>query len=131
MEVDKMTKTTIHSKNAPAAVGPYVHAVKAGDFVFTSGQIGLIPETGSLAEGIEAQTEQVLKNLGAVLAEAALSYSDVIKTTVFVDNMDDFAVVNDIYAKYFTGEAPARSCVEVASLPKGALVEIEVIAVTK
>ena len=126
-----MMKTIINAKNAPAAVGPYVHAVKAGDFVFTSGQIGLIPETGELAEGIVAQTEQVLKNLGAVLSEAGLSYEDVIKTTVFVDNMDDFATVTEIYAKYFTGEAPARSCVAVDKLPKGALIEIEVIAVCK
>lgn len=126
-----MTKTIINAKNAPAAVGPYVHAVKAGNFVFTSGQIGLIPETGTLAEGIVAQTEQVLKNLGAVLGEAGATYSDVIKTTVFLDNINDFATVNEIYAKYFTGDAPARSCVEVASLPKGALVEIEVIAVTE
>ena len=126
-----MMKTIINAKNAPAAVGPYVLAVKAGDFVFTSGQIGLIPETGELAEGIVAQTEQVLKNLGAVLSEAGLSYEDVIKTTVFVDNMDDFATVNEIYAKYFTGEAPARSCVAVDKLPKGALIEIEVIAVCK
>lgn len=128
MEVDKMNKMTINAKNAPAAVGPYVHAVKSGNFVFTSGQIGLIPETGVLAEGIVAQTEQVLKNLGAVLEAAGLSYSDVVKTTVFVDNMDDFGTVNEIYARYFTGEAPARSCVEAASLPKGALIEIEVIA---
>ena len=112
-----MTKTIINAKNAPAAVGPYVHAVKAGNFVFTSGQIGLIPETGVLAEGITAQTEQVLKNLGAVLAEAGLTYTDVIKTTVFLDSIDDFATVNEIYAKYFTGDAPARSCVEVAALP--------------
>ena len=126
-----MKKTIINAKNAPAAVGPYVHAVKAGNFVFTSGQIGLIPETGVLARGIAAQTEQVLKNLGAVLSEAGLAYTDVIKTTVFLDSMDDFAVVNEIYAKYFTGDAPARSCVEVASLPKEALVEIEVIAVAE
>lgn len=126
-----MKKTIINAKNAPAAVGPYVHAVKAGNFVFTSGQIGLIPETGVLAQGIAAQTEQVLKNLGAVLSEAGLAYTDVIKTTVFLDSMDDFAVVNEIYAKYFTGDAPARSCVEVASLPKEALVEIEVIAVAE
>ena len=97
-----MTKTIINAKNAPAAVGPYVHAVKAGNFVFTSGQIGLIPETGVLAEGIAAQTEQVLKNLGAVLAEAGLTYTDVIKTTVFLDSIDDFATVNEIYAKYFS-----------------------------
>ena len=124
-----MTKITINAKNAPAAVGPYVHAVKVGDLVFTSGQIGLIPETGVLAEGIVSQTEQVLKNLGAVLAEAGLTYSDVIKTTVFLDNIDDFGTVNEIYAKYFTGDAPARSCVEVAALPKGAKVEIEAVAV--
>ncbi len=124
-----MKKTIINAKNAPAAVGPYVHAVKAGNFVFTSGQIGLIPETGVLAQGIAAQTEQVLKNLGAVLAEVGLTYTDVIKTTVFLDSMDDFAVVNEIYAKYFTEDAPARSCVEVAALPKEALVEIEVVAV--
>ena len=93
--------------------------------------IGLIPETGVLAEGIVSQTEQVLKNLGAVLAEAGLTYSDVIKTTVFLDNIDDFGTVNEIYAKYFTGDAPARSCVEVAALPKGALVEIEVVAAIK
>lgn len=126
-----MSKTVINSKNAPAAVGPYVHAVKAGEFLFTSGQIGLVPETGELQEGIEAQTEQALKNLGAVLAEAGMDYSDVIKTTVFLDNIGDFATVNGIYAKYFTGDAPARSCVEVANLPKGALVEIEAIAVEK
>lgn len=126
-----MTKRVINAKNAPAAVGPYVHAVKAENFVFTSGQVGLIPETGILVEGIAAQTEQVLKNLGAVLEEAGATYSDVIKTTVFLNNINDFATVNEIYAKYFTGDAPARSCVEVASLPKGALVEIEAIAVTE
>lgn len=126
-----MNKTVIHAKNAPAAVGPYVHAVKAGDFLFTSGQIGLIPETGELQTGIKAQTEQVLKNLGAVLAEANLTFADVIKTTVFLDNIADFAVVNEIYGTYFKDPAPARSCVEVAHLPKDALVEIEVIAVAK
>ena len=126
-----MTKTIINAKNAPAAVGPYVHAVKVGDFLFSSGQIGLIPETGLLQEGIVAQTEQALKNIGAVLKEAGLDYSDVIKTTVFLDNMDDFATINEIYATYFKGDAPARSCVEVARLPKGALIEIEVIAVAK
>lgn len=126
-----MTKTVINAKKAPAAVGPYVHAVKAGNLVFTSGQIGLIPETGVLAEGIVAQTEQVLKNLGDVLEEAGLSYEDVIKTTVFLDDINDFATVNEIYAKYFIGDAPARSCVEVAALPKGALIEIEVIAAEK
>ena len=102
--------------------------MKASGLLYSSGQLGLIPETGILPEGIEAQTEQSLKNVGAVLEAAGLSYADVIKTTVFIKNMDDFAAVNTIYAKYFTGEAPARSCVEVARLPKDALVEIEVIA---
>ena len=121
-------KTTIHSEKAPAAVGPYVHAVEAGNLVFTSGQLGLIPETGVLPEGIEAQTHQALKNLGAVLEAAGLGYKDVVRTMVFLDNMDDFATVNKIYAEYFNEEAPARSCVEVARLPKGGLIEIEAIA---
>ena len=104
-------KKTIFAEKAPAAVGPYVHAVEAGNMVFTSGQLGLDPENGTLPEGIEAQTHQALKNLGAVL-----------------DNMDDFATVNAIYAEYFKDAAPARSCVEVARLPKGGLIEIEAIA---
>ncbi|MCI6043848.1 RidA family protein [bacterium] len=121
-------KKTIHAEKAPAAVGPYVHAVEAGNLVFTSGQLGLIPETGVLPEGIEAQTHQALKNLGAVLEAAGLDYKDVVRTMVFLDNMDDFAVVNQIYAEYFKDEAPARSCVEAARLPKGGLIEIEAIA---
>lgn len=121
-------KKTIHAEKAPAAVGPYVHAVEAGNLVFTSGQLGLIPETGVLPEGIGAQTHQALKNLGAVLEAAGLDYKDVVRTMVFLDNMDDFAVVNQIYAEYFKDEAPARSCVEAARLPKGGLIEIEAIA---
>lgn len=121
-------KKTIHAEKAPAAVGPYVHAVEAGNLVFTSGQLGLIPENGVLPEGIEAQTHQALKNLGAVLEAAGLGYKDVVRTMVFLDNMDDFAVVNQIYAEYFKDEAPARSCVEAARLPKGGLIEIEAIA---
>lgn len=121
-------KKTVNAVNAPAAVGPYVHAVETQQLVFTSGQLGLDPETGVLAEGIEAQTHQALKNLGAVLAAAGLGYGDVVRTMVFLDNMDDFATVNQIYAQYFEGEAPARSCVEVARLPKGGLIEIEAIA---
>ncbi len=124
-----MTKEVINAKNAPAAVGPYVHAVKVGDIVFTSGQLGLDPVTGDMPEGVEAQAHLSLKNLGAVLEAAGLTYSDVIKTTVFLDNMNDFAAINAIYAEYFTGVAPARSCVEVAKLPKGGLIEIEAIAV--
>lgn len=124
-------KTTINAPEAPAAVGPYVHAVKANGFVFTSGQLGLNPEDGTLPEGIVAQTEQSLKNVGAVLKAAGLGYEDVIKTTIFVADMNDFATVNEIYSKYFTGETPARSCVQAAKLPKGGLVEIEAIAVEK
>ena len=121
-------KKTIMAKDAPAAVGPYVHAVQAGNLLYASGQLGLVPETGELPEGIEAQTKQSLDNVGAVLRAAGYGYKDVIKTTVFIDNMDDFGTVNEIYATYFTGETPARSCVEVAKLPKGALVEVEVVA---
>ena len=121
-------KKTIMAKDAPAAVGPYVHAVQAGNLLYASGQLGLVPETGELPEGIVAQTKQSLDNVGAVLRAAGYDYKDVIKTTVFIDNMDDFGTVNEIYATYFTGETPARSCVEVATLPKGALVEVEVVA---
>ena len=121
-------KKTIYAEKAPAAVGPYVHAVEAGNLVFTSGQLGLNPEDGTLPEGIEAQTHQALKNLGAVLEAAGAGYDDVVRTMVFLDNMDDFAVVNKIYGEYFKEEVPARSCVEVARLPKGGLIEIECIA---
>ncbi|HIX68223.1 MAG TPA: RidA family protein [Candidatus Anaerostipes excrementavium] len=124
-----MEKKMINAQHAPAAVGPYCHAVQAGDFVFTSGQIGLNPENQELVEGIEAQTKQVLENLTEVLKAAGLDMSDVIKTTVFLDDVNDFAVVNGIYETYFGDSKPARSCVEVAALPKGALIEIEVIAV--
>ena len=126
-----MAKMAINAPVAPAAVGPYVHAVKVNGFVFTSGQLGLNPEDGTLPEGIVAQTEQSLKNIGAVLKAAGLGYEDVIKTTIFVADMNDFATVNEIYSKYFIGETPARSCVQAAKLPKGGLVEIEAIAVEK
>lgn len=124
----KMTRETISAKNAPAAVGPYVHAVKAGEMLYTSGQLGLIPESGVLPEGIEAQTKQALENLKAVVEAAGLTLGNVVKTTVFLADINDFATVNKIYAEYFTGEAPARSCVQVAKLPKDGLVEIEAIA---
>lgn len=127
-----MKKEVISAKNAPAAVGPYVHATKVGDMIYTSGQLGLVPETGDFPEGgIEAQTEQALKNLGEVLKAGGADFADVVKTTVFLADMNDFAAVNAIYAKYFTGDAPARSCVQVAKLPKAGLVEIEAIAVVK
>ena len=121
-------RKTIHAENAPAAVGPYVHAVEAGEFVYTSGQIGLVPATGVLAEGVEAQAEQALQNIQAVLAAAGCTMADVIKTTVFLADIADFGKINEIYAKYFTGETPARSCLQAGALPKGALFEIEVVA---
>ena len=121
-------RETINATNAPAAVGPYVHAVKVGDTVYTSGQLGLIPETGELPEGVEAQAEQSLKNLQAVLEAADMSLSNVVKTTVFLTDINDFAAINKIYSKYFTGETPARSCVQAGALPKGGLIEIEAIA---
>ena len=120
-------RKTIHAENAPAAVGPYVHAVEVGDFVYTSGQIGLIPATGVLAEGVEAQAEQALQNIQAVLAAAGCTMADVIKTTVFLADIADFGKINEIYAKYFVNK-PARSCVAVKTLPKNVLVEVEVIA---
>ncbi len=121
-------KQTISAQNAPAAIGPYCHAKLVGGLLFTSGQLGLDPVTGTLPEGIEAQTKQSLENLGAVLAAAGLGYGDVVKTTVFLANMEDFGAVNEIYAGYFPKEPPARSCVAVKTLPKNALVEIEVVA---
>ena len=124
-----MKKTVITAQNAPAAVGPYSHAVMAGDVLFTSWQLGLDPATGELKEGVEAQTTQALENLKAVLEAAGLSMKNVVKTVVFLDNMGDFAAVNAIYATYFEGDTPARSCVQVAALPKGGLVEIEAVAV--
>ena len=96
--------------------------------LFTSGQLGLNPETGVLAEGVRAQADQALKNLGAILHEAGLDYKDVIKTVVFIKNMADFKTVNEVYAQYFTANYPARSCVEVAALPMGGLVEVECVA---
>lgn len=126
-----MKRETITAGNAPAAVGPYVHAVKAGQTVYTSGQLGLNPETGKLAEGVEAQAVQALDNLKAVLGAAGLGLADVVKTTVLLADMNDFAAINAIYAKYFEGEAPARSCVQAAKLPMGGLFEIEAVAVVR
>lgn len=125
-------KEVIATNQAPAAVGPYSQAIKAGDFLFASGQIALVPETGALVEGdVTAQAEQAMKNVKAVLAEAGLTFDHVIKTTVFIADMADFAKVNEVYGKYFTNTLPARSCVAVKELPKGALVEVEVTAYAK
>ncbi len=117
----------ISTTNAPAAIGPYSQAMKCGNMLFTSGQIPIDPATGNIVDGgITEQTEQVMKNLGAVLAAAGASYENAVKTTCFLYNIADFAAFNEVYAKYFTGK-PARSCVAVRDLPKGVLCEVEVI----
>jgi 2-iminobutanoate/2-iminopropanoate deaminase len=125
-------KTAIATTDAPAAIGPYTQAVRTGELVFTSGQVALEPATGQLVSGgIAEQTERVIANLRGVLNAAGLSFANVVKTTVFLKDMRDFAAMNEVYARAFTGEgaiAPARSTVAVAGLPKDALVEIECIA---
>lgn len=124
------SRKIIATTEAPAAVGPYSQAVKFGDFVFTAGQIPLVPETGQLIDGgIEAQTRQALTNLSKVLEAAGSSLGNVVKTTIFVTDMGDFAQVNGVYGTFFTNDPPARSTVQVAALPLGANIEIEVIAV--
>ena len=118
----------ISTEKAPAAIGPYSQGIIAGDFFFASGQIAIIPETGEIAEAtIEAQTEQVMKNIGNLLAAAGADYSKVVKTSCFLADMGDFGAFNEIYAKYFTSK-PARSCLAVKTLPKNVLCEVEVIA---
>lgn len=118
----------IFTENAPAAIGPYSQAMKVGNLVYTSGQIPIDPATGNIeSQDITGQTEQVMKNLDAVLAAAGSSFDKTVKTLCFLKDMSDFAAFNEVYAKYFTGK-PARSCVAVAALPKGALVEVEVVA---
>lgn len=121
-------KRIIATADAPQAIGPYSQAVEANGFVFISGQIPIVPATGQMPEGIEAQTEQVMRNIGAILKAAGLGYADVVKSTVLLKNISDFAAMNGIYAKYFTTECPARAAFEVGALPKGALIEVEVIA---
>jgi 2-iminobutanoate/2-iminopropanoate deaminase len=122
-------KTVVQTESAPKAIGPYSQAIVANGFVFCSGQIPLDPATGNMVEGgIEAQTHQVLKNLTAVLQAAGADLRRVVKTTVFLQSMNDFAAMNNVYATYFTENPPGRSTVEVAKLPRGALVEIEAVA---
>ncbi len=124
-----MTKQIIKPAKSPAAVGPYNHAVRFGHLLFCAGQIPLDPATGNLIAGdIKAQTERVLENIKTILDDQKLSFSNVVKSTVFLTNLADFAGMNEIYAKYFTSDFPARSTIQVAALPKGAIVEIEVIA---
>ncbi len=125
-------KKVITTAKAPAAVGPYSQAILAGDYLFASGQIPLIPETGELAQGgIEAQAKQALENVCAVLKEAGLTTEHVVKTTVYITDMQNFAKVNELYGAYFHTTLPARSCVAVKELPKGALVEVEILAYAK
>ncbi len=124
-----MSKSIIATEKAPAAIGPYVQATRFGDLVFTSGQIPLIPETMLLVTGdIKVQAEQVLRNLSAILEAAGASVDTVVKTTCFLKDMNDFVAFNEVYADFFKNSAPARSCVEVARLPKDVLVEVEAIA---
>lgn len=120
---------TIVAQNAPAAVGPYCHAKLAGNTLYTSGQLGLNPATGELAVGVEGQARQAMENLGAILKGAGMDFCDVTKTTVFLTDIADFAAINKIYAEYFPGEAPARSCFQISALPKGGVFEVEAIAV--
>jgi 2-iminobutanoate/2-iminopropanoate deaminase len=123
-----MTRLTVSTAGAPAAIGPYSQAIAIDGLLFCSGQLGLDPATGDLVEGVEAQAERSLRNLSAVLDAAGLGWADVVKTTVFLADMADFAVVNAVYARFMPDPPPARSTVEVAALPKGGLVEIEAIA---
>ena len=123
-------KQVIFSEKAPAAVGPYSHAIDCGDLVFLSGQVPLVPETGLIAAGdIVEQTRQMMTNIQAVLESCGLKFENVVKTTVFMTVLKDFTAFNEIYAEYFPSNPPARSCVQVAALPKGALVECECVCV--
>lgn len=122
-------KQIIHTDAAPAAVGPYSQAVRAGDFVFVSGQLGMNTDSGTLVDGgLERQVHQALENLGAILEEAGTGLQSVVKTTVLLQSIDDFKAMNEVYETYFTGEPPARAAFEVGRLPLGALVEIEAVA---
>ena len=124
-----MKHNVIHTDNAPAALGPYSQAIKSGNMLFVSGQIPLVPATMELVEGdVKSQTAQSLENLKAVLKESGADFSNVVKTTVFIKDMDQFGDINSVYAEYFGDNKPARACVEVARLPKDVLVEIEAIA---
>ena len=127
-----MKKEIISTQKAPAAIGPYSQATKVGNFIFTSGQIPINPETGELVKGdIKEQARQVLENLKAVLEAAGSGLDKVVKTTVFINDMNRFGDVNEVYASFFTGNFPARSCVEVSRLPKDVAVEIEAIAIVE
>ncbi len=124
-------KQVLHTEKAPAAIGPYAQGRKVGDMVYTSGQLGIDMETGKLAEGVEAQARASMRNVGEILKAAGASYGDVVKTTIFVKDLADFKTVNTVYAEFFDGVYPARSCVQVAALPMGGLVEIEAVAMVE
>ncbi|MBS3914220.1 MAG: RidA family protein [Bacteroidetes bacterium] len=124
-----MNRQTIYTKNAPEPIGPYSQGVKARNFVYLSGQIAIDPSTGKMSEGnVEEQTKIAMNNVGALLKEAGLDYSSIVKTSIFIKNMDDFPKINAVYGSYFTADFPARETVEVSRLPKDALVEISVVA---
>jgi len=128
-EAREMNREIVHSDKAPKAIGPYAQAIKAGNLVYTAGQIPIDPKTGNFVEGgIAAQTRQVLENLKAVLAAAGASLDQAVKATVFLKNMADFAAMNEVYGEYLGGAKPARSTVAVAELPRGALIEIDLVA---
>lgn len=125
-----MTLNLIATDKAPGAVGPYSQGVKAGSFIYTSGQLAIVPETGELIKGdIQKETRQCLDNVKAILAEGGASIEDIVKVTVFVTDIKNFSLINEVYAEYFTNHKPARSLVEVSNLPKGGDIEIEAIAV--
>jgi 2-iminobutanoate/2-iminopropanoate deaminase len=127
-----LNREIITSDKAPAAVGPYSQAVRVGDFIYTAGQIPLVPETGKIIDGdIEAQTRQVLQNLSHVLDSAGSSLTHIVKTTIFVTDLADFSTINKVYGEFFVADPPARSTVQVAALPLGAQIEIEAVAVQK
>ncbi len=126
-----MSRQAISTGGAPAAIGPYSQGIRSGDMLFCSGQLGLDPATGELVEGVEAQAERSLRNLASVLDAAGLSFDDVVKTTIFLADIGDFAAVNAVYNKFMPDPPPARSTVQVAALPKGGLVEIDAIAVSR
>lgn len=124
-------KTIVNTDKAPAAIGPYSQAIKAGGLLFISGQLPVNPADGTIPAKVEDQAKQSLENVAAILQAAGLSTEDVVKTTVFIKDMNDFVAINAVYAQYFTKDFPARACVEVARLPKDALVEVEAIALCK
>jgi 2-iminobutanoate/2-iminopropanoate deaminase len=123
-----MTRQAISTGGAPGAIGPYSQAIRSGDMVFCSGQLGLDPATGELVDGVEAQADRALRNLQSVLDAAGLSFDDVVKTTIFLADIGDFSKVNEVYGRFMPTPPPARSTVQVAALPKGGLVEVEAIA---